>query len=285
MKLCRFDEGRIGVVREGRVFDVSACAQQLPVCGYPFPRHDLLIEALPSLRVELEREADKAPGIPLPEVRLFSPVANPGKIVAAPVNYQTHLDEARADSSINFGNQIQDIAAICGFLKATSALVGSSEGVAIRFPDQRNDHEIELVAVIGRTADRVSATAALDHVAGYCIGLDMTVRGTQDRSLRKSIDSYAVLGPWMVTSDEMGDISDLALELNVNGERRQYDRTSNLVISIADFIASVSRYFTLHPGDLIYSGTPMGVGPVKPGDLITASIDKIGTMEVAVRSA
>ena len=133
--------------------------------------------------------------------------------------------------------------------------------------------------------DRVSATAALDHVAGYCIGLDMTVRGTQDRSLRKSIDSYAVLGPWMVTSDEMGDISDLALELSVNGERRQYDRTSNLVISIADFIASVSRYFTLHPGDLIYSGTPMGVGPVKPGDLITASIDKIGTMEVAVRSA
>lgn len=285
MKICRFNSGQLGLVRDGRVHDVTACLQRLPQAAYPLPRHDLLIEALPGLRSDLEAAADKGEGIPLDRVRLLTPVANPGKIVAAPVNYQTHLDEARADKAINFGTQIADIAAIGAFLKATSALAGPAEGVALRFPDRRNDHEIELVAVIGKTADRVSAATALDHVAGYCIGLDMTVRGTQDRSLRKSIDSYAVLGPWMVTADEMGDISDLALELTVNGEPRQADRTSNLVVSIAEFIAYVSGYFTLRPGDLIYSGTPMGVGPVKPGDLIRASIDRIGTMDVAVRAA
>src|SRR3546814_2036838 len=106
--------------------------------------------------------------------------------LCAPLNYDFHVAEAKSDSGINFGTAITDSKSIGAFLKASSALVGPSQGVAIRFPDRRHDHEIELVAVIGAIADRVAPTEALAHVAGYSVGLDMTMRGTEDRSLRKS---------------------------------------------------------------------------------------------------
>ena len=103
------------------------------------------------------------------------------------------------------------------FLKATSALVGPGEGVKLVHTDRRNDHEVELAIVIGKTAKNVKAAQALDYIAGYCIGLDMTIRGPEERSLRKSPDCYCVLGPWLVTRDEMPDPAQLALEITVNG--------------------------------------------------------------------
>lgn len=215
--------------------------------------------------------------------RLLSPIANPGKVVAAPVNYKKHLDEARIDPQIRHQNQVAEIQRVGLFLKATRSLEGPSAGIAIRHPDRRTDHEIELAAVIGTRANRVTREQALDHVAGYCIGLDITVRGPEERSLRKSIDGYTVLGPCLVTADEVGDPSSLDLKLTVNGEPRQQANTRDLIIGIADLIVFASSFYTLMPGDVILTGTPEGVGPIKPGDTIDASISQLGTMQVKVR--
>ncbi len=283
MRLCRYDDDRLGVVRGEAVHDVTAVLEALPSHRYPLPDHDPLIAALPGLRDRIEAMADAAPGVPLGGVRLLSPVASPRKIVAAPVNYRLHLDEGVTDTGINFGNTVLPIDAAGLFLKATSSLVGPAEGVAIRIPEARNDHEIELVAVIGRRADRVSRERALEHVAGYAIGLDMTVRGTQDRSMRKSCDSYSVLGPWLVTADEVPDPGALEMELTVNGEVRQKARTADLLRDLPTLIERASAYYTLMPGDLLFTGTPEGVGPVVPGDVMQAAITGIGSMRVAVR--
>ena len=152
------------------------------------------------------------------------------------------------------------------FLKANSALVGPSEGIPLRFPDRRNDHEVELVMVIGKAGSDIPQAKALDYVAGYCLGLDMTVRGREDRSFRKSVDGYAVLGPWMVTADEIPDPDSLPIMIEVNGEVRQKSNTSQLIYNCRRLIEFASQFYTLYPGDLVYTGTPDGVSPVKPGD-------------------
>jgi 2-keto-4-pentenoate hydratase/2-oxohepta-3-ene-1,7-dioic acid hydratase in catechol pathway len=237
------------------------------------------------LRAGIEAAAKKAKPVPLRSVKLISPVANPGKVVAAPVNYRKHLEEGRTDPGINFNRQVQEIRQAGTFLKATSSIVGPSEGVAVRHPDRRTDHEIELAAIIGRRADRVPRERALAHVAGYCIGLDITVRGPEERSLRKSIDGYTVLGPWLVTADAIPDPGTLDLTLKVNGEVRQQANTRDLILDIAELIAFASSYYTLMPGDVLLTGTPEGVGPIHAGDLMTASIQHIGSMDVLVRAA
>jgi 2-keto-4-pentenoate hydratase/2-oxohepta-3-ene-1,7-dioic acid hydratase in catechol pathway len=168
------------------------------------------------------------------------------------------------------------------FLKATSAVVGPGEGVKLVHTDRRNDHEVELALVIGRSAKNVSAAAAPDYIAGYCIGLDMTIRGPEERSLRKSPDSYCVLGPWLVTPDEVGDPGKRQVSIAVNGEPRQDASTSDLILGVAQLIAWGSTFYTLHPGDVILTGTPQGVGPVRPGDTMRARIDRIGAMQVKV---
>ena len=157
--------------------------------------------------------------------------------------------------------------------------------MVINHADRRNDHEIELVAVIGKPARNVSVENALDYVAGYCIGLDMTVRGPEERSMRKSIDTYTVLGPWLTTADEIGDPHSLQLVLTVNGQPRQNNNTGNLLIKVRELIAWASTYYTLQPGDVFMTGTPDGVGPVVPGDTIDARIDKLGAISVKVRAA
>src|SRR4029079_12643343 len=149
-----------------------------------------------------------APGVtalPLDRVRLRSPVANPGKIIAAPVHYEKHLDEVRTGGQLTANNPAHSLSIHKAglFLKATSSLVGPGDGVVIRKPDRRTDHEVELVIVIGRKADRVSSDEAMACVAGYAIGLDISIRGSEDRSFRKSADTYSVLGPWLVTADEI----------------------------------------------------------------------------------
>jgi 2-keto-4-pentenoate hydratase/2-oxohepta-3-ene-1,7-dioic acid hydratase in catechol pathway len=283
MRLCRFGENRLGLVEGDRVADVTAALVGLPALRYPLPSHDQLIENLPKLRGTLAAAAKGAKTFAVSDCPLLSPIANPGKIVAAPVNYKKHLEEARADAEIHHQNQVAEIQRVGLFLKATSSLVGPSQGIAIRHPDRRTDHEIELAAVIGAKADRVTRERALDHVAGYCIGFDITVRGPEERSLRKSIDSYTVLGPWLVTADAVSDPSSLDLKLTVNGEVRQQANTRDLIIGIADLIVFASLFYTLMPGDVILTGTPEGVGPIKPGDVLDASISQIGSMQVKVR--
>jgi 2-keto-4-pentenoate hydratase/2-oxohepta-3-ene-1,7-dioic acid hydratase in catechol pathway len=284
MRLCRFADDRLGLVEGEEVFDVTAALAALPGHRYPLPRHDPLIAHLPGLRAGIVAAAKNAAPRALAGLDLLSPVANPGKIVAAPVNYKKHLDEARADAAIHHQKQVEEIQKIGLFLKATSSVVGPSEGIAVRHPDRRTDHEIELAVVIGTRADRVAAERALDHVAGYCIGFDITVRGPEERSLRKSIDGYTVLGPWLVTADEVPDPARLDLHLTVNGETRQRANTRDLLIPIPELIAFASAFYTLMPGDVLLTGTPEGVGPIQPGDLLDASIAGIGRMQVRVRA-
>ncbi len=284
MRLARYDDDRLGVVEGDQVRDVSAVLERLPALRWPLPLGDVLIARLEDLRPEIARLAADAPAKPLAEVRLLSPVANPSKIIAAPVNYQKHLDEARADAAIHHGAELKTIDRYGLFLKANSALVGPGEGIRLRFPERRNDHEVELAAVIGREGSDIAAERALDHVVGYAIGLDMTVRGPEDRSLRKSIDSYAVLGPWLVTADEIADPGTLDLELTLNGEVRQRSNTRHLIFDVPKLIAYASAAYTLYPGDVIMTGTPEGVGPVAAGDVIEAEIEGIGAMTVEVRA-
>ena len=282
MKICRFDDNRLGVVSDDGIRDVTSVLGKLPSVTYPFPRHDALIAHLAELRPEMERAARSAKPQPVEKVKLLSPVANPGKIIAAPVNYKKHLEEALADKGIHHGNLVQEIHKAGMFLKAPSSLVGPGEGVKLVHTDRRNDHEVELAVVIGRKAKNVQAAQAMDCIAGYCIGLDMTIRGPEERSLRKSPDSYSVLGPWLVTRDEVPDPGQLGLNIKVNDAVRQDAHTSDLILSVAQLIEWGSAFYTLHPGDVILTGTPQGVGPVRPGDAMVATIERIGSMRVAI---
>ncbi len=286
MRLCRFGDGRLGVVEGALVRDVTPALDVLPGLRYPFPRHDVLIENLNDVVARVRTIAADAPTIPLDGLALLSPVANPGKLIAAPVNYQKHLDEVRGDAQLHNNNPGHTLTIHNAgvFLKATSSLVGPGEGVVIRTADRRTDHEIELAFVIGRTACRVSRSEAMQYVAGYAIGLDITIRGSEDRSFRKSADSYSVLGPWLVTADEIPQPGLLDLELSVNGERRQQSNTRYLILGVAELIELASSFYTLYPGDVVFTGTPEGVSPIEPGDKIVATIATIGTMEVNVRA-
>ncbi len=285
MKLCRFDDNRIGLVRGRSVHDVSAILDALAPLRYPAPFGDHLIAHLDALRPKMERLADDALPRPVDEVRFLSPVANPSKIIGTPVNYQAHVEEAERDPQIAvyLKNRSRSIEEQGLFLKASSSLVGPSEGVAIRFADRRTDHEAELGVVIGCRTGPIAEADALSVVAGYAIALDMVVRGKEDRSFRKSPDSYAVLGPWLVTADELGDPRALEFTLHVNGERRQAANTQDMIIGVARQIAWASSVYTLYPGDIIMTGTCEGVGSVKPGDVMTVLFERIGDMTVAVR--
>ena len=282
MKICRFDDDRIGLVQGDAVHDVSSVLGELGTFTYPLPRFDPFIANLGKLKGKIEAAAKSAKPVSLERVRLLSPVANPGKVIAAPVNYTKHLEEALADKGIHHGNLVNEIHKAGMFLKAASAVVGAGEGVKLVHTDRRNDHEVELAVVIGRAAKNVSAAQAPQYIAGYCIGLDMTIRGPEERSFRKSPDSYCVLGPWLVTPDEVPDTGSLQLSLSVNGQPRQEANTSELIVKVAELLAWGSSFYTLQPGDVLLTGTPQGVGPVKPGDTLVAQIERIGAMRVAV---
>jgi len=285
MKICRFNDNRLGLVEADEVLDVSEALGVLPALRYPYPVCDQLIAHLPELRARIATLAPTAMRLPLAQVRLLAPVANPGKIIAAPVNYVNHLKEVLADPNLHHDNQINHIERAGLFLKAGSSLAGAADGVTLVLPDRRTDHEVELVAVIGRAARNVKAADALAYVAGYTIGLDITIRGPEERSLRKSPDSYTVLGPWLTTADEINDPGNLAVELLINGQTRQKTTTSELILGVEALIEFASRFYTLHPGDLIFTGTPEGVSPIHAGDMMIASIEGLGDLQVQIMPA
>jgi 2-keto-4-pentenoate hydratase/2-oxohepta-3-ene-1,7-dioic acid hydratase in catechol pathway len=282
VKLCRFDADRLGLVEGDEVLDVSEALDAIPPRKWPYPHGDALIACLPSVVEKARQLAPRARRRKLAEVRLRPPVANPSKIVNAPINYQAHIDEARKDQGIAHGREIKTIADWGLFLKSPSSLVGAGDEIRLRFPDRRNDHEVELAVVIGREANHVPRARALEYVCGYSIGLDMTLRGAELPSFRKSIDTYSVLAPWLVTADEVGDPAGLELWLTVNDEPRQRSNTRRMVYDVPRLIEYATSFYTLYPGDLIFSGTPEGVGPVKPGDIIHAGIERVGEFKVRV---
>lgn len=287
MRLCRYDENRIGVVDGDDIVDVSEIASDLPAQRWPLPLGDLLIEHLDRLRPAIERLARSGRRLPARGAKLLSPVANPGKIIGVGQSYMGHIEEAKKDTALNAGGTRRigmDTNSIRFLIKANSALVGPSQGVALRFLDQRNDPELEFAIVIGKRCTDVPIERALDVVAGYSMGFDMTLRGPEPPSGRKSIDSYAVLGPWLVTRDEIADPNSIAFSLAVNGEVRQRANTHDLIYTIEHIIWQAARRYTLYPGDIIMTGTPEGVAQVYPGDTMQAEAAGIGAMQVAIRA-
>jgi len=281
MKICWFDDNRLGVIAGGQVLDVTGALDALLPLRYPSPWGDPLVRNLPAVRAAIERLQPGAKGVPVDKVRFLSPVASPSKIIGVPVNYPAHVAEAKLDTK-TFAQYAGGIEEQGLFLKANSSLVGCSQGVRIRFPERPSHHEIELGIVIGRQGSNISEANAYDHIGGYAIALDMTVRGKEDRSLRKSVDTYSVLGPWLTTADEIPDPQALDFLLSVNGATRQQSNTRNMIMKIRRQIAWASSFYTLYPGDIIMAGTCEGVGPVVPGDMIEASFEGLGSMKVPV---
>ena len=216
--------------------------------------------------------------------RLGPPVGQVGKIVCIGLNYSDHAEEA--------GMEIPTEPIV--FMKATSALIGAYDTVRMPRGSEKTDWEVELGVIIGRAAKYVGEAEALGHVAGYCIGNDVSERALQIEHLGqwtkgKSCDTFAPLGPWMVTPDELGDVQDLDLTVEVNGARMQTGNTGSMIFPVAQVIAYLSQIMTLHPGDVILTGTPPGVGMgmtppryLKAGDEMVLEIAGLGQQRLKV---
>lgn len=263
----------MGVVEGTVVRDVSAVLERLPAVRWPTPPGDALIAHLHSLRPWLESMRAVAPSVDLARVRLRSPVASPGKVIAVRDNYDAVADHADGPQ-----RRVPEL-----FLKAASSVAGPGDGIELFSAGRRVDHEVELAAVIGRRVERGTSPAASDAVAGYCIGIDVTLRGPEDRGLRKSLDGYTLLGPWLVTADELQDPRGLEIELAIGPDVRQRGNTARMRHSVDALIAAAAAYMTLHPGDVIMTGTPSGVGSLVAGDAVHCAIERIGAMSVHVR--
>jgi 2-keto-4-pentenoate hydratase/2-oxohepta-3-ene-1,7-dioic acid hydratase in catechol pathway len=205
------------------------------------------------------------------------PIRQPGKIVAAAANYLKHTQEMNPGVATPGGIREKGF-----FLKAPSSIIGPGGEIRLPFADRRIDHEAELAVIIGRTARGIDEREALEHVFGYSCLLDITLRGKEDRGLRKSFDTFTPIGPCIVTREEVPDPNALAISCRVNGELRQNDSTRSMTMPVPALIAWISSVMTLEPGDVIATGTPAGVGPIRAGDRIDASIERIGTLSVTV---
>lgn len=273
MKLIRFgDVGKEkpGVCIDGNYYDVSGFIKD----------YDEIFFAnggLPHLGWMIEQHKSMLPKIPAGS-RLGSPIARPSKIVCIGLNYSDHAKET---------NAVLPPEPVI-FMKSTTAIVGPYDDVTIPRNSTKTDWEVELAVVIGQKASYVTEANAMDHVAGYLLHNDISERafqlersGTWDKG--KGCDTFAPLGPWMVTKDEIADVHNLRLWLKVNGKLMQDGTTANLVFNIPFLVSYTSQFMTLLPGDIISTGTPAGVGlgfnpPIylKPGDTMELGIDGLG---------
>ena len=215
---------------------------------------------------------------PLFEAALRNPVPRPRQVFAIGLNYRSHAEES--------GAALPEVPAV--FTKFPASLAGPFDDIAVAGPSV--DWEVELVVVVGRTADRVTTSDAWSHVAGVTIGQDISDRHLQfaagaQFSLGKSRRGYGPIGPWVVTPDELNNHDDLTLGCSVNGEKMQDARTTDLVFDVPQLIAEISAVLPVLPGDVIFTGTPAGVGVVRkppqflhPGDTLETWIEGIGTI-------
>jgi 2-keto-4-pentenoate hydratase/2-oxohepta-3-ene-1,7-dioic acid hydratase in catechol pathway len=210
--------------------------------------------------------------------RLGTPVAGVGKILGIGLNYRSHAEETGA----------QPPAQPLVFSKAITALNGPNDPIVIPKGSTKTDWEVELAVVIGRPTRYVGEAKALDHVAGYAVINDVSEREFQKERggqfvKGKSADSFAPVGPWLVTRDEIADPQNLELWLSVNGRRRQTGNTRDMIFGVAHIVSHLSRFMTLMPGDIIATGTPAGVGAgrkppefLKPGDVVELGVEGLG---------
>lgn len=274
MKLIRFlRDGKIlqGIVIDDKVFDLSAFGADYDEAFFASGGLAQLKAFVDANRNKLKKEDEP--------VELVSPIARPSKIVCVGLNYADHAKETGATPP----------AEPVLFMKSTTALCGPFDHIIIPKDSKKTDWEVELVVVIGKKASYVAEQDATDYIAGYCLHNDISERefqlergGTWDKG--KGCDTFAPLGPWLVTPDEIKDVNNLKLWLKLNGKMMQNGTTANLIFKIPFLISYISRFMTLLPGDIISTGTPAGVGLgmnpptyLKPGDVVELGIDGLGT--------
>lgn len=274
MKLIRFGKPgkeRPGVVIENSYYDAATF-------GEDYNEHFFETNGL--VRLQQYISYNKKNLQPLPEdTRIGSPIARPSKIVCIGLNYADHAKET--------GAAIPSEPVL--FLKSTTALCGPYDDIVIPKNSKKTDWEVELAVVIGKKASYVEESNAMEYVAGYCLHNDLSERefqlernGTWDKG--KGCDTFAPLGPWLVTKDEIVNVDNLNLWLKVNRKKMQKGNTSKFIFKIPFIVSYVSRFMTLLPGDVISTGTPPGVGLgmnpplyLKEGDVMELSIDGLGT--------
>jgi 2-keto-4-pentenoate hydratase/2-oxohepta-3-ene-1,7-dioic acid hydratase in catechol pathway len=282
VKLVRYaDRGgnSLGIVKNGGILDLRK--------HWPVLRDDMiaLIEMWPDIASTLPRlAAESAPDTSLADVRLLAPVGRPGKVLAIGLNYADHIKETGQPTP---PHQIW-------FTKAVTAINAPFDPVQLPMASEQVDYEAELVVIIGKRCKHVIKERAAEVIFGYCAGNDVSVRDWQLRTsqwvLGKSFDTHAPIGPWIVTPDEIGDPHALGIRCLVNGETRQSSNTRHLIFNVFDQIAHLSSAMTLEPGDIIFTGTPGGVGLamkppqwLKAGDKVRVEIDRIGAIEATMR--
>lgn len=274
MKLIRFGlpgQEKPGVVTAGGTLDVSAF-------GEDFGERFFETNGVARLAEWLAANAATCPQVPA-DARLGAPFQRPSKIVCIGLNYSDHASET--------GAAIPKEPIV--FFKSTSALVGPNDNLVIPRSSQKTDWEVELAIVIGKKASYVGEAEALEYVAGYCLHNDYSERAWQmERGGQwvkgKSADTFAPLGPWLATPDEIADVHQLRLWLKVNGKTMQDGNTKNLIFNVPFLVSYLSQFMTLLPGDVISTGTPAGVGLgmnpqvyLQPGDVVELGIDGLGT--------
>jgi len=277
----RNDQRSIGALTAGGIVDFPAASGgELPADMLTF-----LHQGETALARAKEIVAKGRSGLPLPEVRLLAPVPKPGKIIGIGLNYAEHAAEG--------GREKPKYPTI--FTKAVSAVIANGEAIQIPFVTEMVDFEGELAVIIGKRAKEVSSKEALNYVAGYTICNDVSGRDYQERSsptAGKSFDTFAPLGPALVTRDEIPDPHTLDIRTIVSGEDMQHSNTRHLIFNVNYLIDYLSHIFPLEPGDIISTGTPSGVGwfrnpPrfLKPGDTVRIEIEKIGILQNPVIAA
>lgn len=274
MKLIRFGlpgEEKPGVVTEAGMFDVSAF-------GEDFGERFFETDGINRLQTWWNANSANCPQVAA-GTRLGSPIQRPSKIICIGLNYADHARETNAAIP----------AEPIVFFKSTSALVGPNDDLVIPRNSVKTDWEVELAVIIGKKASYIEEKDALDYVAGYCLHNDYSERAFQiERGGQwvkgKSCDTFAPLGPWVATKDEIADVDNLRLWLTVNGKTMQDGNTSNFIFNVPFVVAYLSQFMTLLPGDIISTGTPAGVGLgmnpqvyLKAGDVIELGIDGLGT--------
>ncbi len=278
MKLATFTENhrrRIGIVEADRICDLAASAPSLPQTMIAFLRAgpDALDEARSAM-------ASNPRWLNLSSVRLEAPVQRPGKVLAIGLNYMDHIRET--------GRTPPE--AQIWFAKQATCIVGPGAAIEIPAVSDKVDFEAELCVVIGRRCRNVPRARAHDVIAGYMCGNDVSVRDWQARSptmmMGKGFDTHGPTGPWIVTPEDIPDPQALTISCTVNGQIMQQASTSEMLFDIAAQIEHLTAAFTLEPGDVIFTGTPAGVGnartpPIrlKPGDKVSVEIEKIGRLD------
>lgn len=282
MRLVTYDEHRLGVLAPDGIHDCTDLIEDVPEWAAPY-RMNALIARWSELRDRVEDRRVSGPTVAVDAVRLRAPSPRPRNFLAAPLNYAAHGAEMTGPIASGGGTPLE----LGLFVKAGGCLAGPNDEIALPpIEDRRFDHEGEIGVVIGRAARSAPPETALDHVFGYTLVLDATMRMTEsrreERTMRKSFASFSPSGPCILTADEVFDPSELTVRLSVNGEPRQEGSLRDLVVDVAGLVAMGSSVLELEPGDLIATGSPSGVGPIVPGDIVVVEADGIGQMHLPV---